>query len=450
MRSAATLITGLSLLSATQIQYTYLFIEISIFTIYLALFFWLVQRLPFFAKRPLLWRAIFLFKVGMGLLYGLIYQTIFNGGDTFVYFHAAQQIAYSFPEYPGYYLQAWTGQSPIPPSVAVFTYPDTTMFLKGLGTYTLIHLQVLLIWISGGFYSVHVLFMAFLGTWGLSFWYRILSKQYNGKLAFLGLLLLPSTAFWTSGLHKEGFLLFAVGAALYYGPRWQKSMRYKVYTVGAWLFLALVRYHFLVLLFPLWLIYLWSIRNPRSLKRRFLRGYMALLLIALITLAFFPKLLELVVQRQNEFQAEFGRSDLDVPALEPSLIEVLWFLPKGLFNACIQPLIWKSKGLLPFLAALETLLFWLTLVALWSHHSKRSYRPLELFLIFAGLSQLLLIGLLVSNSGTIVRYRSLAFGMLLVAAIMRLRKAPLMQAVTLKAVPFQEVNSTAQKITSDS
>lgn len=398
----------------------------------------------------MLWRGIFLFKTGLGLLYGLIYQTAFNGGDTFLYFEAAQQIANSFLDYPSYYLQAWTGQAPEAPSKSVYVYPDTALILKNLGTNTLVHLQVPLIWASRGFYSVHVLFMAFLGTWGLGFWYRILAWQHNGRLAFWGLLLLPSTAFWSSGLHKEGLLFFALGAALYYGPRWPESKRYKIYSISAWLFLALIRYHFLVLLLPLWLLYLWSIRHPRALKKRFLYGYAILLLFALIILAVFPKLLELVVQRQNEFQAEFGHSDLSVPPLEPNLLDVLYFLPKGFFNACIHPLIWNSRGLLPFLAALETTFFWITLGILWSRHSTRSYRPLELFLIFAGVSQLLLIGLLVSNSGTIVRYRSLAFGMLLIAAIMRLDKRPVKPAVKKPLHASAETNSSKEAFTQGS
>lgn len=388
------------------------------------MFWWLLGRLSFFAHSPLLWRAVFLLKLGLGLSYGFIYQAVFSSGDTFSYLYAAHEIAESFPQYPQYYLQTWLGQSPAPPSSSVYIYPARELILKNLGTNTLVHLQALLCAISGGFYSVHVLFIAFLGTWGMGFWYRILRPQHNGKLAFLGLLLLPSSAFWTAGLHKEALMLFAIGAALYYGPLWPQKKRYRLYSIAAWLLLALIRYHFLFLLFPLWLLYLWAIRNPRALTQRFLWGYLGLLLLALLLLTLFPKLLALVVQRQNEFQAEFGQSDLNVPPLEPQLLDLLVFVPRGLFNACFQPLIWKSEGLLPFLAALETLLFWGLLLWLWTKRAKDSYRPLQLFLFFAAISQLLLIGLLVSNSGTIVRYRSIAFGMLLVAALLRLRRKP--------------------------
>ncbi len=90
----------------------------------------------------------------------------------------------------------------------------------------LIRTHCLLAYITGGIYQLHNLFfclLAFLGSWWLvkSFAAFLKSKR---LLFFVVILFFPSIMLWSSGLLKEGLLLFCVGYIVYFLQREKRSI----------------------------------------------------------------------------------------------------------------------------------------------------------------------------------------------------------------------------------
>ncbi|RLD65562.1 MAG: hypothetical protein DRI84_06555, partial [Bacteroidetes bacterium] len=85
-------------------------------------------------------------------------------------------------------------------------------------SHTIIRLNALFRLFSFGSYHVHTVFMCFLSLTGLVYLYRFFEKfiKANKQLLFFAVFLVPSVILWTSGVLKEGLLVFGLGLMLYF------------------------------------------------------------------------------------------------------------------------------------------------------------------------------------------------------------------------------------------
>lgn len=89
------------------------------------------------------------------------------------------------------------------------------------GTYndnhTIIRFNAIVMLFSFGYFNVHTAFMCFIGFLGLTALYKTFRGYFIDKefLLFAALFLIPSLVFWSSGVLKEGILLFALGFLFY-------------------------------------------------------------------------------------------------------------------------------------------------------------------------------------------------------------------------------------------
>jgi len=145
----------------------------------------------------------------------------------------------------------------------------------------------------------------------------------------------------------------------------------------------------------------------------------------LITLApFLPvNFYEILAHKQWAFLAENGGSDFGAVQLEPRLGSIAAAVPGGLVNSLFRPFLWDADGALQIISAVGILFVWgFVVVAFIFQKKEYTWHPVTLFLLFYALSNLMLIGILVSNSGAMMRYRVIAihFLVLVVAQMMRL------------------------------
>ena len=135
-------------------------------------------------------------------------------------------------------------------------------------------------------------------------------------------------------------------------------------------------------------------------------------------LGVFP-LMEIFTTRQQDFLSETGNSAIKgALPLEPSVLSLISQLPVATLNVCFRPFIWDCNDLLQYVAAIEIIIFWVFVIVSFPYRKiEKAANPLSYFLFFYAVSNLLLIGLLVSNVGTIVRYRSIALSLLFVVVL---------------------------------
>lgn len=358
-------------------------------------------------------------KVVSGICYGWIHKTYFNGVDTFSFFKDSLQIGTTFFQAPDYYLYHWMGFTPeIPKGIPVFIYPETNYIVKDFGSYFLVHLHALPVVLSAGIYNVHIIFIAFIALIASINTYRALKDilQLPNVVLIFVCFFMPSVLFWTSGFHKDVWLFLGLSLILL-GLRFGKlSKPALVKIAGGLLLFVLFKYYLLVVVLPSLFAYIWSLKQDQlSAGVKFMIVHMGVLgIIFLLEFTGVFSVTQILSLRQHEFLSEIGSSN--IPSLEPwepNFWGMLCYIPSAIVNVAFRPFFWDCKDGLQLMAATEIFVFWLIVFfIIIFKNPAQSEQPVGFFLIFFSLSNLILVGLLVGNVGTIVRYRAIALGCL--------------------------------------
>lgn len=385
--------------------------------LYIVVFCWWIKSSSFFEIQGLsrtLIGCIFISKIVAGLLYGFIHLSYFNQGDTFLYLSESNLIGQTFTSYPSYYIKSILGlATPLPPT-EVFTYPDSAIFWKSLGSYVLVHLHALLYPVTMGYYELHIFFIAILGLFaGLNF-YKVFKDILN--LPHFVILLLcfgmPSLTFWSSGLHKDAYVYFGLSLVIMGLWERQKQAAFSKKLLLGLFIIALARYYLIALLIPALFGYWLTLRAPQHKWKIYAAVYTMSIGAAFLgfKLLLGIDLFQVLSNQQADFLTEVGNSSIkNIEPLAPSLTGVLRMLPIAVINVLGRPFLWECKDFLQLLASIEILSF-LALV-LFAFFAKKQHpaqpNPLIFFMFVYAVSNLMLVGLLVANTGTIVRYRAI-------------------------------------------
>jgi len=245
--------------------------------------------------------------------------------------------------------------------------------------------------------------------------------QTNALAVLLATFLLPSFIYWTSGIHKDGFVF--VGFALviyniYYGLKNKDfSIKRLLLILLGLIILLTLRNYLLLIILPA--IVAWAMAE--KLKARPLIVFSAAYLI--FALAFFslkifsPKLdfPKAVANKQLSFLMLKGGSPVPVTTLEPTVIGFLKNMPEAISLSLLRPYPSDVKHLLSLAASTEIniFLFCFILFLLWRKRGL-PVSPFLWFCLFFSFSVLLTIGYTVNFLGSIVRYRSIVLPFLVI------------------------------------
>ena len=293
----------------------------------------------------------------------------------------------------------------------------TNMFIKFLSLINIL---------SFGNYYVNVIFYSFITITGPVAIYRVFSDVFPGKKihVLLATFLIPSFAYWTSGVHKDGLVFMALSLIIYHVYFSLKEDRFRLSRIFplliAFLIILSFRNFLLVILIPALLAWIVSYKFPKKNAVIFLSVYFVcgLLFFTLryISPAFdFP---QAVVDKQKAFRTLQGNSGFDFPELKPTVGSFLVNAPRAISSTTLRPHPGDVKHILSMAAASETafLLLLFLLFLFWRTNGVKSPSFIW-FCIFFSFSLLLLIGFTVNFLGAIVRYRSIVLPFLLVPVI---------------------------------
>lgn len=421
--------------------------------LYCSIFYWWMNRSSFFEikglSKPFIY-TIFLVKIAVGISYGYIHMHYFSGGDTCLYFEASEIIYNTFWDYPSYYIQSILGEQLPMPTEDVFEYPRREIFWKDFGIYALVHVHAILHLFTFGHYSVFIVYISIISLLASLNFYKLFrtSLQIPNLVLIACCFLLPSLLFWTSGFHKDVFVYLGLSFLLIGISNQQKDTKKALISIiGGLVIVALARYYLIALLLPATVAYWWSVNRPQQVFRNFITVYASFAVLAIILELFvLPfSFVEILVNRQHEFLATSGNSSIvGVPALETSFFAVLTIIPAAIVNVFCRPFLWECQDALQVFASLEILSFLCLGLATFFLPRKRilhSAKPLVVFLLFYAISNLLLIGILVSNVGTIVRYRAIGLGFLtmLLCSILDFEKMNIFQKKPIRSIPKTKI-----------
>lgn len=230
-------------------------------------------------------------KLLLGSMVGIIYTYYYQGGDTFALFNDAKFLSELAINQPSEYINYIFSRP--------YHYPEhiQSQLLKSNASTSIFCILLSLIniftnnnyWISGLFFST----FSFMGIW----FYINTLKKYNPKLHFsliLPFIVLPSFAFWSSGIIKESICM---GICFSIAGFWVKTEKEKrinwpllfIHLLFAFLLLQIKFYYFLYL-FLMLSVNQFMFRNNASNRKVNIKTYFAFTVLIILILLLLPKI----------------------------------------------------------------------------------------------------------------------------------------------------------------
>ncbi|MGB8194569.1 MAG: hypothetical protein WCF67_21740 [Chitinophagaceae bacterium] len=364
----------------------------------------------------------FIFKVAMGCLYGYIFQKYYGGDDTWMLHNGSLQEYDKLMHNP---LQFFADLDPTASFRRNNSFTEGWYFLLSDLEYWIITKPLAVFnMVSRGNYYINVIFFNLLTFWGQYLLYKLFAARFpnRSRLAVLIIFFLPSAAFWLSGIRPDGWIMVAMGITLYYFHAWLSSgnIKHALLVLIGLAGLIIFRSPFLLILGSG--LIAWYISEKRSLSagKVFAVVYGVAVVFFFATSLISPSvnMLTYVVHRQQEFFQLQGNTVYKLNALRPDVSSFLQTFHQALINTLFRPLPWEAKGILQWVAAIETMFTWFMLVAslLIARRIGANTNPVIWLCLLFGIFLYLFIGYTVPFPGAIARYKVIPELLLILAA----------------------------------
>ncbi len=358
--------------------------------------------------------SIFIIKIIAGFAFALFYKLpqYYATADTWRFYHL------SLTE------TDWLLNDPLSFIKDLFSYgyDETGNIFSGSNSYwndlksnVLVKLIAVLNVITNKSYYTLIIFFNYFFLLGLVGLYRVFTVYSSNRkvLLLIGIFFIPSTLFWCSGVHKDGFILSFTGLIIFF---FSKVLNNKKYNLKAWIIIVTslvvifsLRNYVAFILIPALFCWWYSNKLPKATPWIFTLVY----LMGIFLFFFLPTLVPtlnfpfFLANKQQEFLALSGGSAIYTNALQPNAFSFFKYLPTAIDMAFLRPHLTEGKGIAALLAFFETasaIIIFITYLIF--PFKLKIPNPFFWFLIIFGLSILIIAGYTITFSGAIVRYRS--------------------------------------------
>ncbi len=280
---------------------------------------------------------------------------------------------------------------------------------------------------SGKNFFINTLFFNFLIFFGAIYFYKIFIK-FMPKYSFVIIIcvfLLPSVIYFTSGIHRDGFIFLCLSIVIY---NTQKLIEQKKHLSGIifpmLIFLCIIlllRNFVFIALAPALLAWLLAERFQKHAFISFLGVYGAAAVLFFFSTTLPPafNLPEHVVSKQLEFieLSKGGGSAIAINPLHANIGSFLHNAPQALNHSIMRPYLNEKFNFLYTPLAVEILAYEVLFLLFVFFRKKTPLTPFIYFCLFFSISMFLVIGYTIPILGAIVRYRSIYFPLLLIPII---------------------------------
>lgn len=388
-----------------------------LFTLYLAIGCFLITRMPFIKNAGLGSRLVlilFLLKIFAAILLGWMSQKFYPQGNDYWGLNEAgwreYQMLFSNPKkfFTEIFISPYqNGYQGFFNSTGYWNDLKNTLIGKSLAFCNIL---------SRGNYYINSLFFNLVGFIGHVALYRVFADIYHKQKwpVIIGCFLLPSTLYFSSGIHKDLIIFSMLGTysyALYFSIKDKARLKYSALLVLSFILLLLIRNFVAVAIIPASIGFAISSKKKWNAWLTFASVYS----IAFVLLGIFQFIrpsfqpMKIIAQKQQDFlELPVASSQIDKHVLEPNLQSFVQNAPQAIDQALLRPYIWETptKFLVPL--AIELLIYELLFIVMVIGYKKgEPVAPFLLFGFMISLSMLLFTGYIVPNIGSIVRYRSL-------------------------------------------
>lgn len=365
-----------------------------------------------------------------GIVYALYHVYIYKGGDTFVFFNAAQDLAnylsFSEPSTFGAYFSDFN------PSVHDFS-PNYSYILNGSDVLFIVKFTSIFYFLAGGSYFVITIFFSFLSFIGLWYAFITFSKLYQSlsRSFFLVIFCVPTMILWSSGLLKDSVVIGAIGWLIYgfsnlfiFNQKFFKSFFHIL--VSSFLIFMLKSY-LIYLLYPAFFIWVQS-NIKAKINSTFIRNLISPLLI-LSMVGAMTFILTSFSQRAGKYSLDNWQSTLkgfhswhghlaetrdqsgySLGEMEYTITGVLSKAPAAINVTFFRPYPWEIRNIATLLGALEAIFFLVFTVLVLIRRKLQIFTYIfqnkeVLFLLSFALPFAFIVGLSSYNYGALSRYK---------------------------------------------
>jgi hypothetical protein len=397
-------------------------LNILLFIIYLSLICWLLTKINFVKNAgidPKLLMGLFLLKVAAGIAIGWVSLNYYGAGNDYwdinKYSWKEYQLLINDPKeyftniFKSHYENGYTN-----------IFDSYASYWNDLRNYIVIKFISIIDIFTRGNYYVNSIFFGFLGFLGHIGLYRVFISIYKNKqqLVIIGCFLLPSMLYFSSGIHKDSVIFYAVGMVCYYFHDCFSNNVYHFKRILTIIFLLLliflIRNFIFLAILPALTAFFISIKKKWSPFRTFVISYAITGFLFFNISSVFPSinLPETIAGRQWDFKNQpwmpIANTDIYLNILYPNFRSFLNNTPQALNHSLMRPYITEpsSRMLLPF--AIELFAYQVLLILFLLFNEKTAPTPPFIYFgLFFSLVVFLNIGYTIPNIASLIRYRSL-------------------------------------------
>ena len=270
---------------------------------------------------------------------------------------------------------------------------------------------------SGGNYYINSIFFNFFGFFGPVALYKVFIHIYADKkwAVMAGCFLLPSALILSSGINKDNIiftLLCIFFYALFFSLNYGFTKKRIFISIVCFAGILLIRHYVAIIMIPG--LIAWTLCSKYSFSK--LKTFSITYLITAAILFLLPFInpalntSKIITQKQQEFFAlGIANSQIKTDTLTASAPGILQNAPQAFNHGFVRPYLWEAKSVFTILQALEIMgyLLLFMLYLFFYPKKKKDINSMLPFLIITSCLLLLLIGYIVPNTNTLVRYRSI-------------------------------------------
>lgn len=407
------------------VEYSYTFL-------WFALLLYILKKWKFIHSTGIKTQTIYLL-FGVKVLFGFALFWVYNyyylntnTADIFKYFEDAKVLKhYIYKDSPADYLKFIVGfhiDTPATQEAILHTKHWVKLVeINALNdNQTIIRMHGLLLFITNGYFHIHTLIFCFISFIGCIFLFKTIKALFpleNGKL-IIGIFLIPSVLFWSSGVLKESILIFGIGLFVYHW--WKVIYKQGKYLlsipliIGSLYLIMILKSYVIIAMTPS--LFAWFIIHRT--KTKFYIPIFFIINAAYVIFLFKShdfltsfNFMEHLMFKQNDFinvaTEMHAQSKIELPILDGTYSSLLTNIPNAIYNVFCQPEMSRITNALMLFSFLENL-FIISLIGVMIFFFKNPSKEQRLFIWFCFFYILLLsilIGLVVPISGAIVRYK---------------------------------------------
>ena len=398
-----------------------------LFIFYTAFFCWLITRFKFFKTCGIdnhILIILFLIRVIAGLANGYI-NLYYYGISDVIEFHRQGIAEYNL---------LFNNPHEFFTNIFHTNYNNYSNFLESSGSFwndlrTNIIAKIISIFdiFSAQNFFINSLFFNFLIFFGAIYFYKVFIKIFpeHRFIIISCIFLLPSLLYFTSGIHRDGFIFLSLSIVIYNIQIMmeRKTFLWKsIFSIIIFLCLALLLRNFVfITLLPALIAWIIAESFPKYAFLSFLGVYTIVIVLFFGSGMLYPglNLPKHVSLKQIEFIeiAKRGASAININPLYANFRSFLNNAPQALNHTLMRPYITEKFNFFYAFVAIEIFVYEIFLLLFFFFRNKTKLTPFIYFGFFFSISMLLIIGYTIPIIGAIVRYRSIYLPFFLIPTI---------------------------------